>query len=234
MGHRFSILVPGVPIYTDLGFVGFCNIVLIEADSKYIIFDPGHYGNREYLLRELNSSGLKPSDIDYVIVSHLHYDHAINALLFRNAKVIVSEAERNYAMNQANDPYIADFLLQVLSDKLILVHDNDELHGIKFVELPGHTRGTMGVLLDDGTAIVGDAIKYVDDAVRRKTSFAYYNLDEANKSIVKILSLARLIIPGHDIPFYVINGEVKPVNQMQNKLLIYLKGDLDISIFKIS
>jgi len=90
----------------------------------------------------------------------------------------------------------------------------------------------MGVLLDDGTAIVGDAIKYVNDAVRKKMTFAYYNLDEANKSIAKILSLARLIIPGHDVPFYVVNGEVKPASQTQNKLSIYLKGDIDISILK--
>jgi|GEM_PF-4318114 hypothetical protein len=34
----------------------------------------------------------------------------------------------------------------------------------------------MGVLLDDGTAMVGEAIKYVDDAVGRMTSFAYYNV----------------------------------------------------------
>jgi glyoxylase-like metal-dependent hydrolase (beta-lactamase superfamily II) len=232
MGHKFSILVPGAPMYTDLGFVGFCNVVLIEADSKYVIFDPGHYGNREYLLRELGSRGLRVSDIDYVIISHLHYDHAINSLLFKNAKIILSEKERDYAVNTASDPYVADFLLQILRNKVMLVRDNEEFLGIRFIELPGHTGGTMGVLLNDGTAIVGDAIKYVDDAVKRKTSFAYYDLNEANRSINKVLSLARFVIPGHDVPFRVINGKVEVTGQ-RNKLSIYLKGNIDISIIKL-
>ncbi len=103
---------------------------------------------------------------------------------------------------------------------------------MKVIELPGHTGGTMGILLKDGTAFVGDAIKYISDAINRATSFAYYDINEANKSIIKILNAAKIIVPGHDIPFQVANGDIKPINEVR-RLIIYLKGNLDIDILKV-
>ncbi|WP_291999228.1 MBL fold metallo-hydrolase [Caldivirga sp.] len=108
----FEILVPSIPIYTSVGFVGFCNVSLVEVDGKYVVIDPGHFGNREYLLNALSRRGLKVNDINYVVLTHLHYDHAINALIFKNARVILSEKERDYALAyRERDPYIADMLL---------------------------------------------------------------------------------------------------------------------------
>ncbi|MGC8571416.1 MAG: MBL fold metallo-hydrolase [Caldivirga sp.] len=46
----------------------------------------------------LSRRGLKVNDIDYVVLTHLHYDHAINALIFKNTRVILSEKERDYAL----------------------------------------------------------------------------------------------------------------------------------------
>jgi glyoxylase-like metal-dependent hydrolase (beta-lactamase superfamily II) len=232
MGHRFSIIVPGLPAYMSLGFLGFCNVTLIEADSRYLIFDPGHFGNREYLLRGLGSIGLRMDDVDYVILSHLHYDHALNSLLFKRAKVVLSRREREYALSQVNDPYVADFLLKLLDERLILVNEGDEMLGIRFIELPGHTGGSMGALLDDGTALVGDAIKYIDDAVKGRTSFAYYNINTANESILKVLRVAKTVIPGHDTPFQTSNGKVKPI-EGQRKVVMYLKGNVDVDILRV-
>ncbi|UCC87526.1 MAG: MBL fold metallo-hydrolase, partial [Anaerolineales bacterium] len=38
----------------------------------------------------LQKEGIHPADVDYVFITHLHYDHCSNAKLFPNAKFVVS------------------------------------------------------------------------------------------------------------------------------------------------
>lgn len=196
---NWKILVNGVPIYTSLGFVGFCNIVLMDIDDKYLIYDPGHFGNREVLLKALKDSGLSPLDIDGVILSHMHYDHSLNSLLFPNAKVYTTREEVEYTKNTP-DNYSVTYLPDLLRERIVLVKNNEQLDGLKFILLPGHTGGSLGVMYKD-TIFVGDAIKYIIDAKNGETSFAYYDITEANKSIRKVLKLANKVVPGHDAPF---------------------------------
>lgn len=228
--HKWEILSPGLPIYTNVGFLGFCNVVLLQIDGHYAIIDPGHYGNREYVLKALQDRGVRPDDIDYVILTHAHYDHAINTLLFNNAIVYISKSEYEYSIS-SNDPYEVPFILQLVKSRLVLVDDGFELHGIKFVSLPGHTAGSMGVLLDDGTLIAGDAIKYVAEGITKSTTFAYYSTERANQSIAKALNLAHMVVPGHDLPFLVKDDKrIEISTNKANELIIYLRGKLNLTI----
>ena len=53
----------------------------------------------EYFDSRLKQLGLTPGDIDYVVFSHLHFDHAGNARLFKetNARLVCSAAEKEWA-----------------------------------------------------------------------------------------------------------------------------------------
>lgn len=46
---------------------------------------------------ELARIGYEPADVDYVLLSHLHWDHAGNISAFDNAEVVVRQAELQYA-----------------------------------------------------------------------------------------------------------------------------------------
>ncbi|WP_054842009.1 MBL fold metallo-hydrolase [Vulcanisaeta distributa] len=222
--HKWEILLPGIPITTNLGFLGLCNVVLISLDDEYVIFDPGHYGNREPLLSTLRNKGLSVNDIDYVVLSHLHFDHAVNTLLFPKAKIIISRSEIEYARSNPNDPYLATYLIDLVRDRLIVVDEGDEILGAKFILLPGHTGGTMGLLLEDKTLLVGDAIKYVSEALSRRASFAYYNGELANESITKALSIAKVVVPGHDMPFIIDSGSIRSLLSEPFNLQLTLRG----------
>ncbi|MEM0227061.1 MAG: MBL fold metallo-hydrolase [Thermofilaceae archaeon] len=226
----WKILVPGIPAYTNLGFLGFCNIVLIESDGRYGIYDPGHFGNKEYLLNSLKNNGLSTSDIEFVILSHLHYDHSLNSLIFSKAKIYASKREVEYTQNTP-DLYSAQYLPTLLNDRLIKVEEGDTLYGLKFILLPGHTAGTLGVI-DNDTMLVGDAIKYVNDAKKRETSFAYYNLSAANQSITKALKMGKIIVPGHDLPFKVSESKIEELPNFIYDFIIFIKNDMKISILK--
>ncbi len=229
--NKWEILLPGMPITTNLGFLGLCNVVLIRIDDKYMIFDPGHYGNREPLLSALRNRGLGVNDIDYVVLSHLHFDHAINALLFPRAKIIISRDEIYYAQSNPNDPYLVTYLIDLIKDRLITVKDNEEFLGANFILLPGHTGGTMGgLLLKDKVLLAGDAIKYMSEAVNRRASFTYYNGELANESITRALSIAKMIIPGHDIPFIVEGNSIKPLINEPFNFQLTLRGHVKLTI----
>ena len=85
----------------------------IETPTKKILFDTGlcencltggesaatleklsiSFKEGENLEHQLGLCGVKPEDIDYVIISHLHHDHAGKIGLFKNAKIIVQRQE---------------------------------------------------------------------------------------------------------------------------------------------
>lgn len=73
---------------------GSCNTVLIES-GKRIIVDPGvrEVGSWGVLESRLKELGLTPSDIDIVVNTHLHGDHAGSNFIFRGKKLIVHEKE---------------------------------------------------------------------------------------------------------------------------------------------
>jgi len=50
------------------------------------------------LPQRLKEIGLKPEDIEILILTHLHWDHVGHADKFTNARIFVSRAEFNYAM----------------------------------------------------------------------------------------------------------------------------------------
>src|SRR6266567_2649699 len=55
--------------------------------------------DEEYLDSRLKQIGVAPGDIDYVVLSHLHFDHAGNVQLFKetNARLVCSAKEKEWA-----------------------------------------------------------------------------------------------------------------------------------------
>jgi glyoxylase-like metal-dependent hydrolase (beta-lactamase superfamily II) len=46
----------------------------------------------------LKAAGVSAKDVEYVILTHLHWDHAGNCGLFPDARIVVQEAELRYAI----------------------------------------------------------------------------------------------------------------------------------------
>ena len=70
-----------------------------------------HVGGEECMLpARLDMMGIGPDDVDYVVLSHLHCDHAGCVEYFRKSKIIVHEDEfagafRQYALQDHGSPY---------------------------------------------------------------------------------------------------------------------------------
>lgn len=119
---------------------------------------------RSFDLKEkLLELGLHVDDIDYLIISHLHFDHAGNLWMFRGTKagagVIVQEEEARHAFLCANrydcaevtyhgDGYVRHEFNGLDGIAFELVRGDVKLaEDLELVLLPGHTPGTMGLVI---------------------------------------------------------------------------------------
>lgn len=112
----------------------------------------------EGLTAKLREVGLTVDDINLLILSHLHYDHAGNIKLFKNTKaganILISEAEAREAFVKANlSPdgvsgayFRPEFTMDGIAYRL-LDQDTDLSDSIHLFIQRGHTPGVIGMIV---------------------------------------------------------------------------------------
>jgi N-acyl homoserine lactone hydrolase len=176
------------------------------------IVDLSDVDTADLLEARLRAMGLGPEDFDYVVMGHLHCDHAGGLRLFEStdAEIVVHERELSHVLSLDED---RDFYLRVdwgfLADRAVTtVSDGDEiLRDVWVHHLPGHTPGLMGVSLrldhTGWTILASDAIYTVDSYGPPAVGSAMvWDAEEWRRSVEKLRRIAHesdaLLIPGHD------------------------------------
>jgi N-acyl homoserine lactone hydrolase len=119
---------------------------------------------------QLRALGFDPRDVRWVVLTHLHHDHADGLAHFPDSEIVVTHEEWEYARGRtgrlrgyANQrwPHWLEPTLVAAPDALTAAGD------IRLEATPGHTPGHMSVTVDTGDAFVilaGDAS--YDDELR--------------------------------------------------------------------
>jgi glyoxylase-like metal-dependent hydrolase (beta-lactamase superfamily II) len=148
------------------------NIFVLKAHGRNFLFDTGlgdcitatekkiyAASGDTNIERGLQSIGLSPYDIDFVLLTHLHTDHAGGTVKnengqmstrFKKAKYIVQKIEWNDATNpneRTAAVYIVDRLMVLEKSGLLeLVNGDAEIMpGVKLVYTGGHTPGHQAI-----------------------------------------------------------------------------------------
>ncbi|MEU0466043.1 MULTISPECIES: N-acyl homoserine lactonase family protein [unclassified Amycolatopsis] len=104
-----------------------------------------------YLQDSLAALELTPDDIDVLVLSHLHFDHAANAKLFAGGKtrIIVNANEHEGALG-IDGPFKGAHLKADYEgiDYELVSGDAEIAPGVSVIETPGHTWGTMSLRVD--------------------------------------------------------------------------------------
>ncbi len=209
------------------------NCPLVQtSDGKWVLVDTGNgtkFGPKEKerfniepgspLLDNLKKHHLTPDDIDIVILSHLHFDHAgggttyINGQLkptFPKAKYFIQKAEWEDAL--ANRSVMTKTYLKenfaCLSDHevLELVDGTQNIHKeVQLLATGGHTRGHQAVVFQsDGKKAIyfGDLIPMASHIpypyVMSYDTFPLYTLDKKKELLPQAMAEQWLIIWDHD------------------------------------
>ena len=91
---------------------------------------------------------LKPDDIDVILLTHLHWDHIMNAGKCKNAKLVVQEAEWRVALNPhptSTFAYASRSYYEQMRNLELVNGDVDFMDGIRLIHSPGHTPGGQSV-----------------------------------------------------------------------------------------
>lgn len=122
-----------------------------------------YYTPEQTLDHQLALCGTKAEDISMVALSHMHLDHAGYLFRFPHTKMIVHAAELPFAMGtvyqrlsmEGQPSYVRADLVEPVDEYTLVEGDTEIADGVTLLELPGHTPGHMGLMVetDSGTLI---------------------------------------------------------------------------------
>lgn len=167
-----------------------------------------------HLIAGLRSLGFDPDDLAYLVLTHIHLDHAGGAgdvaAAFPNATVVVSEvgarhlhdpSRLNRSANLVYGPLydtVYGACTPIAAERIVGVADGDELdlgggRTLRLLYTPGHAKHHVGVF-DDGTGAVfsGDSVGVKlpgMPVLRPATPPADFHLDAALHSIARYRAL---------------------------------------------
>lgn len=159
---------------------------LVTAPDALVVVDTSSRRYRDRLLDGLSELGVRPEEVDIVVITHTHHDHIGNVDLFTRATKLARAEERPPAGFRA------------VEEEMELVP------GVRLIHTPGHTEGSMSVVVraDDAVyAIAGDALPTRDNHDRWVPPGLHYDADLALASMGRIARAADIIVPGHGEPF---------------------------------
>jgi len=137
-----------------VGMTTFPNTVLLRGE-KTIVVDPGLPLQNEPVVRALAVRGLGPADVDQVVLTHAHLDHA-GACADLMAPVTVHELEA-----QAPHWLLVGGLLEALSLGLLHGEEGELAPGVAWARTPGHCEGHISLCVQtaDGPVVLcGDTV----------------------------------------------------------------------------
>ncbi len=195
-------------------------LVLVDCGMHTDLAGPGEYldaislffgiglGTDQLIGGALSQRGVGPSDIDVVILSHLHFDHAGGLGQIPDARVVVQAAE--WAAGSDDDVVAANGFVPtdyLLGHDIVAVDGEHDLFGdgrISCLPTPGHTPGhhSVRVRLDDRTVVLCCDCAYFERTLTGGALPPVGHDHEQQAESIRALRTERAagatLIPGHD------------------------------------
>jgi hydroxyacylglutathione hydrolase len=209
--------------------IGLVNCYLIKTDDGFILIDTGSSNQRAVLEKELAGAGCQPGNLKLIVITHGDFDHTGNAAYLRDKfSVKVAMHQDDFGMIERGDMFsnrkkgnaIIKALVRPLSGfgkdeqcspdlKIDESFDLSE-YGLdaKVLSIPGHSRGSIGVLTANGDLFCGDLL---ENLKKPALGSIMDDTETAKASLEKLQGFAiKTVYPGHGTPFQIemMNGRV--------------------------
>ncbi len=164
--------------------------LFISGYEMNIIVDPGlgwgldfksRFKDTSNVKTNLDIFGIRPEDIDFVVLTHLHFDHSAGCTFvsdeiktnptFPNARYIVHRLEWEFAISQIEqksgsygEMYKIDELYKLAADNRFRFIDREiyfPVRGLELIHTGGHTLGHLAIRIHD----YGNTAWYTGDLI---------------------------------------------------------------------
>lgn len=203
-----SLWSPGVNVGVPIDFADNCYLIHHTSEG-YLLWDTGitdrlaslpdgqrvqatgqTWHRTQTLLAALAALDVKPADVRYVAVSHVHPDHVGNVDQFPQATLVIQKAEWDYALKLPLKPFSTEHRAQLIEGDKDFFGDGS----LTILSTPGHTPGHQSLLVrlrKTGYVILsGDAVHFESNWVHRRVPA--FNTDKA-QSAASLEKIARVI-----------------------------------------
>ena len=197
------------------GFNGNCYLLMTE--NGYVLIDTGRKSKRKKLEQELLRGGCKPGNLNLIILTHGDFDHTGNCAYLRekyHTKIVMHQHDIGMVENgdmfwnrQTGNRVIKKlinltFNIRRFKPDFELDEQSDlSKYGLnaKVLYLPGHSKGSIGILTSDKNLFCGDVFT---NRKEPKPNSLVDNINDLNESIKKVKRLdINTVYPGHGEPF---------------------------------
>ena len=211
--------------------LGGVNCYLLQSDQGFVLIDTGFQTQRTKLDQKLDAAGCTSGQLKLILLTHGDIDHVGNCAYLHekygaptaiHSQDVPMVEEGNMGVNRKAKPDKLSFVFKVLTlftKRLAQKHPLERFkpdltvdesfdlreYGLdaRILHLPGHSKGSIGILTDNGDLFCGDmyynmpGFRFVDD------------MKDHEASVNKLESLnIKMVYPGHGKPF-VLKAEKK-------------------------
>jgi hydroxyacylglutathione hydrolase len=203
------------------------NSTYLIRGKDIVMVDAGVPNKLRVFKRSLEKTGIRPEEIKLIVLTHSHFDHSGSALEIRDltgAKIAIHESESEYlekggmiipkgvnTLGKLTQPIFFPLFRKISYPKFspdILISDEPYSiaeYGIngKIIHTPGHTFGSLSVILDSGEAFVG-CMAHNGFPFRRHPGLPIYaqDIEEIKRGWSLLFEMGiKMVYPGHGKPF---------------------------------
>lgn len=200
--------------------MGNVNCFLIASPIGHLLVDTGSAYSRDRLSVELESAGCKPESLGIILLTHGDFDHTGNAAylhstfgtriamhpddagMVERGDMFANRKKPNFLIT-AIIPLFTGFRKSERFTPDILLVDGYDLsqYGLKakVLSLPGHSRGSIGILTEEGELFCGDLFENTKQPVLNSL---IDDPEAAHASVERLTTLGiKWVYPGHGQPF---------------------------------
>jgi hydroxyacylglutathione hydrolase len=200
------------------------NSYLVTVEEGFVLIDTGKPERRSALDMRLSAAGCEPGDLKLILLTHGDYDHAGNAAFLRekhgatiamHSDDLARVEKGDWSLGMKPKPDKFPLIFRIVSRFIrpgafdvftpdVYMDDGQALgvYGLDatVLHLPGHTRGSIGVLTADGDLFCGDLM----DNMMGKPSLEFF-IDDMTAARASLSRLRQLkvgtVYPGHGKSF---------------------------------